>query len=88
MGDRIERDPSIIVQSALDGKDGKKYAAEFEAMIAEVVAGHAEERKRCEAFTAKLDVVPEGKQLKYDGTPMFTAFKWCSVADARDSKAA
>lgn len=89
MGDRGGTDPVELVEKVVnDAKHGDAFVQEAEAMIAEVVAAHAEERKQCEAFIAKLDADPEGKQLKGDDTPMFTAIKWCNVADARQSKAA
>jgi hypothetical protein len=89
MGNRGGIDPVELVEKLVNGaKHGDAFVIEAEAMIAEVVAAHAEERKQCEAFIAKLDAVPDGEQLKDDGTPMFTAFKWASVADARESKTA
>jgi hypothetical protein len=90
MGDRGGIDPVELVEKAVNSaKHGDAFVTEAEAMIAEVVAAHAEERKRFEAWITKFDAAdPDAKQLRDDDTPMFTAIKWVRVAEARDKKAA
>jgi hypothetical protein len=86
MEGRLVTDPVELIEKVVNEEHGDAFVKEAEAMIAEVVAAQAEERKRCEAFIAKIDAL-NGGQLKDDDTPPMTAITWCHVADARDSEA-
>jgi len=66
-------------------KAGTKTAAQLEHFVNEVIAEHAAERKKQEAFCAALDALSE--EAEYDGPDVYcmTAIKWARCDDAEEA---